>query len=169
MSNEYQKVSFIRDYLAISCADTAQNVDTLVEAGLTAVIRVMNEACPGSDLVMYTGGSCQKDQYFRKLKDNNIEFIKFYQKDDDDVDIIDTALRVHKEIERVRGKGGKVLLHCRLGVSRSVTCGIFHLMSVDSSVDFHTALDEIKKIRPIAKPNQGFVNQLVNFNFSISK
>ena len=72
--------------------------------------------------------------------------------------------------------GGKTLVHCIFGVSRSVTLCMTYLMlhvqsektaSADKtgclSMGVYEALDYIKGMRRIANPNPGFMAQLVQF------
>ena len=59
-------------------------------------------------------------------------------------------------MERV---GGRCLVHCIAGSSRSVTLAIMHLM-VSHRVPLHVAFHHINKMRPQANPNGGFKLQL---------
>jgi protein-tyrosine phosphatase len=54
---------------------------------------------------------------------------------------------------------GKVLIHCRAGVSRSVTILTYYLMKT-LNITLEEALKLIRKCRPIANPNYGFIKQL---------
>ncbi|ESO89447.1 hypothetical protein LOTGIDRAFT_125232 [Lottia gigantea] len=55
-------------------------------------------------------------------------------------------------------KGG-VLVHCFVGSSRSATIVIAYLMN-KLNLTFQEALDKVKTLRPLVKPNQGFLHQL---------
>ena len=71
--------------------------------------------------------------------------------------------------------GGKALVHCIFGVSRSVTLCMAYLMMYLSSkktdknlenpttMGVYEALDYIRTKRSIARPNPGFMKQLVEF------
>lgn len=62
-------------------------------------------------------------------------------------------------IERFICDGKKVFVHCHAGMSRSVTIVAYYLMRrFGKSVDEAIAI--IRKHRPIASPNPGFVLQL---------
>lgn len=63
----------------------------------------------------------------------------------------------------VRRKKGKVLIHCRAGVSRSVTIAAAYLLYYSNS-NTEEVLSYIKKKRPIAGPNINFVGQLYQFD-----
>ena len=66
--------------------------------------------------------------------------------------------------------GGKTLIHCMMGVSRSVSLCMAYLVtftpsakSPDRTMDVYEALDHVKKRRGIAHPNPGFMRQLVTY------
>ncbi len=62
-------------------------------------------------------------------------------------------------------QSGRVLIHCRGGISRSATLTIAYLMSINhpgcDSVD--NALAFLRTKRPVARPNAGFMQQLRDF------
>ena len=71
-------------------------------------------------------------------------------------------------INKVRNEGGNILVHCKVGRSRSVSCIIAYLVkyfgyNVDSAIKF------IKKKRPQIMPNQGFIQQLHEYESSFKK
>eukprot|EP00667_Euglena_gracilis_P013600 EG_transcript_14035 len=65
-------------------------------------------------------------------------------------------------IEDARKKSGKVLIHCRAGVSRSSCISIAYLMW-HSKMKLKDAYEYVKARRPIAHPNKGFLAQLVHY------
>lgn len=75
-------------------------------------------------------------------------------------DIASYFYTVFKFIEKQRRAGHSVLVHCAAGVSRSVTLVISYLLlkGVERSVE--GALSRIRKVRPNARPNPGFILQL---------
>ena len=77
-------------------------------------------------------------------------------------------------------RGGKALVHCIFGVSRSVTLCISYLMmymksnkiqstgeNKNTTMGVYEALDYIRTKRCIARPNPGFLKQLVEFEKQI--
>lgn len=56
-------------------------------------------------------------------------------------------------------KNIKILIHCHAGISRSVSIVIAYLMKYHNK-SFDKALEIVKKIRPIAQPNDDFTKQL---------
>ncbi|XP_057593402.1 dual specificity protein phosphatase 5 isoform X1 [Hippopotamus amphibius kiboko] len=69
-------------------------------------------------------------------------------------------------IDCVREKGGKVLVHCEAGISRSPTICMAYLMKTKQ---FHLkdAFDYIKQRRSVVSPNFGFMGQLLQYESEI--
>uniref|UniRef100_A0AAG5CV03 Dual specificity protein phosphatase 19 n=1 Tax=Anopheles atroparvus TaxID=41427 RepID=A0AAG5CV03_ANOAO len=62
-------------------------------------------------------------------------------------------------IEGCRTQGGRVLVHCNAGVSRSTSVVVGYLM-LQCDQSFLQALGLVKSKRPCIKPNAGFIKQL---------
>jgi len=56
-------------------------------------------------------------------------------------------------------KNGKILVHCAQGMSRSVSMVIAYIMKYEKWT-YEIAFQHVKKARSIAKPNDGFIQQL---------
>ena len=84
------------------------------------------------------------------LKNANSESIEslFYES----AQFIDTAL----------ASGGKVLVHCEMGMSRSVALSIAYII-LKTGDSFDTVYEAVKRRRNIAEPNMGFQTQLVDW------
>ncbi|XP_078269536.1 dual specificity protein phosphatase 5 [Rhinoraja longicauda] len=65
-------------------------------------------------------------------------------------------------IDHVRLTGGKVLVHCEAGISRSPTICLAYLMK-SKQLRLEEAFDYIKERRNTISPNFGFMNQLLNY------
>ncbi|MES1915906.1 MAG: hypothetical protein MHM6MM_007789 [Cercozoa sp. M6MM] len=65
-------------------------------------------------------------------------------------------------IEEARRQGGRVLVHCEKGVSRSVTMAIAYLM-FHLRIDFDQAFALLRKKRSLANPNLNFICQLLRW------
>ncbi|KAK2465863.1 hypothetical protein APHAL10511_001504 [Amanita phalloides] len=63
-------------------------------------------------------------------------------------------------IEKALNVGGRVLVHCVMGISRSTTVVAAYLMK-SRGMDAMSAIKFIKKARPQVHPNYGFITQLV--------
>ncbi|PPQ73826.1 hypothetical protein CVT26_012141 [Gymnopilus dilepis] len=62
-------------------------------------------------------------------------------------------------IKGALSNGGRILVHCVMGISRSATVVAAYLMQ-SRNMTAHEALNFVKKVRPQAHPNYGFVKQL---------
>ncbi|KAM7256271.1 hypothetical protein ACFE04_012012 [Oxalis oulophora] len=63
-------------------------------------------------------------------------------------------------IEGAKRSGGGVLVHCFMGISRSVTVVVAYLMK-KHGMSMSQALEIVKTKRPQAAPNHGFMTQLL--------
>ncbi|XP_072289448.1 dual specificity protein phosphatase 18-like [Eucyclogobius newberryi] len=70
--------------------------------------------------------------------------------------------RVADLIERQAERGGRTLLHCNAGVSRSAALCLVYLMK-HRGVSLLEAHTWVKRCRPIARPNPGFWRQLIQY------
>lgn len=64
--------------------------------------------------------------------------------------------------DSVRRCGGKILVHCKAGISRSATICIAYLM-VHKSLTLDQAFDHVRSRREIISPNMSFMQQLFEF------
>ncbi|XP_060698260.1 dual specificity protein phosphatase 5 [Hemiscyllium ocellatum] len=69
-------------------------------------------------------------------------------------------------IDHVRHTGGKVLVHCEAGISRSPTICLAYLMR-SKELRLEEAFDYIKERRNTISPNFGFMNQLLQYESEI--
>ncbi|KAG8517419.1 Dual specificity protein phosphatase 5, partial [Galemys pyrenaicus] len=69
-------------------------------------------------------------------------------------------------IDCVREKGGKVLVHCEAGISRSPTICMAYLMKT-KQFRLKEAFDYIKQRRSVVSPNFGFMGQLLQYESEI--
>ena len=85
-----------------------------------------------------------------KISDNkNFNIIPFFQQAND-------------FINQARLDGGKILIHCKLGISRSAAITIAYLIKY-YGLNFNSALKFIKKQRNRINPNKGFMEQLKKY------
>lgn len=69
-------------------------------------------------------------------------------------------------IDAVKQSGGKVLVHCEAGISRSPTICLAYIMRTQR-MQLEEAFDIIKKRRVLISPNFSFMGQLVQFESEI--
>ncbi|KAF2981201.1 hypothetical protein EK904_014552 [Melospiza melodia maxima] len=66
-------------------------------------------------------------------------------------------------IEQVRRAGGRILVHCEAGISRSPTICMAYLMKT-RKLRLEEAFDYIKQRRSLISPNFGFMGQLLQYD-----
>ncbi|GAB2220157.1 hypothetical protein Droror1_Dr00007800 [Drosera rotundifolia] len=69
-------------------------------------------------------------------------------------------------IDEAKKTGGAVLVHCHAGISRSVTIVLAYLMN-RHGIPLSDAVKHVKAKRPKARPNPGFLKQLMEFEKSL--
>lgn len=85
-----------------------------------------------------------------------------------DVESQDLALAFQKALEilrKVKSEGGKTLVHCHEGKSRSVSICIAYLMC-ENQMTLAESLAFVKSKRPASKPNVGFLKQLLELELA---
>jgi atypical dual specificity phosphatase len=70
-------------------------------------------------------------------------------------------------IDDATARGGRVLVHCAMGISRSATIVIAYLM-YKYRVPLATAYNFVKARRPEINPNPGFMNALQQYEYELS-
>ena len=89
----------------------------------------------------------------------DIEELHLDTKDAENFNIIEYFDEANDFINRCRFVGGKILVHCKFGISRSPTFIIAYLSRYNKqTVD--EALNFVRQKRSQIKPNKGFLNQL---------
>ena len=136
-ANAYDLVD---DGLYIGSEMAAANKEMLKEIGITHIVNLNghNTAAAFPDGFQY---------YTVKMSDSCFEELdeEFWKA----VDFTKNAIL----------KGGRVLVHCRLGISRSAALCVAYLME-KKKMTFDQAFASLKSKRPAVNINQGFVEQL---------
>ena len=74
--------------------------------------------------------------------------------------------RCADRIRAVRDRGGRILVHCAAGVSRSASICIAYLMKYHR-MTLREAYSHMKHCRQIIRPNPGFFRQLIDFEMRL--
>lgn len=82
--------------------------------------------------------------------------------DDEKTDLLKHWDKTFKYISKAKAKGSKVLVHCKMGVSRSASVVIAYAMKA-YNWDFNTAMRHVKDKRNCIKPNSSFLSQLETY------
>eukprot|EP00930_Biecheleria_cincta_P069110 TRINITY_DN56892_c0_g1_i1.p1 TRINITY_DN56892_c0_g1~~TRINITY_DN56892_c0_g1_i1.p1 ORF type:complete len:693 (-),score=150.86 TRINITY_DN56892_c0_g1_i1:130-2157(-) len=85
-----------------------------------------------------------------------------------DVESQDLNAAFQKALEilrKVKSEGGKTLIHCHEGKSRSVSVCVAYLMC-ENQMTLAESLAFVKSKRPVSKPNAGFLRQLLELELA---
>lgn len=143
MTDSYNDADYIIDniYLGNICA--AHNVTWLSEKNISYIFNVAQEW----DSVIYEG----------------IEL--FYFPLDDEVTLNEKNTRQY--INKITNKliettmnNGSILIHCNMGISRSSTILVRYLQIIHN-LSYKQAIDYLKSIRPVVRPNNLFKRILI--------
>eukprot|EP00891_Asterochloris_glomerata_P006960 jgi/Astpho2/6960/e_gw1.00107.230.1_t len=126
----------------------ARNRDTLRQAGITHVVNCVGFLYPA---------------YFKDELSYKVLFLQDTPAEDITAVMYDAiCLTWPRLLQAARNEGGKVLVHCSQGVSRSAALLIGYLMwRLDRPYD--EVYTQVKAIRGVANPNIGFTCQLLNW------
>lgn len=133
--------SKVFDNLFQSSETIAKNKEQLVKHGITHILNAGAVVCPN---------------YFP----NDFEYNPIYLFDGNREDISCLLLKMLEWIDNTLNNGGKLLIHCQQGVSRSSSMTICYLMW-KKKLSFGVAHQFLKDIRSTANPNAGFIAQLM--------
>ncbi|OMO85361.1 hypothetical protein COLO4_21655, partial [Corchorus olitorius] len=120
----------------------ASNKTALKNSNVTHILTVANLSVP----------SHPKDFVYKTIEVMDREDTNLMRYFDECFSFIDEAKR----------QGGGVLVHCFMGISRSVTVVVAYLMK-KHGMSLSKALEHVKRRRPQASPNSGFLLQLQHF------
>uniref|UniRef100_A0A1A9X1T2 protein-serine/threonine phosphatase n=1 Tax=Glossina brevipalpis TaxID=37001 RepID=A0A1A9X1T2_9MUSC len=82
--------------------------------------------------------------------------------DDEKTNLLKHWDNTYRYITRAKSEGSKVLVHCKMGVSRSASVVIAYAMKA-YNWEFQKALQHVKGRRNCIKPNKNFLNQLETY------
>lgn len=104
--------------------------------------------------------------YFENDKDCDVEYFRISIDDKESVNIKQYFENVFEFIENGIKCDKAVLVHCSAGISRSATIVIGYLMNT-MNIKYKTARDYVRDKREVICPNQGFENQLRQFELEL--
>ncbi|XP_075071812.1 dual specificity protein phosphatase 5 [Mixophyes fleayi] len=136
----------ILPFLYLGSAYHASKCEFLANLHISALLNVSRKC-----------SDCIKDQYNYKwipVEDNHTTDISRHFQEA--IDFIDT----------VRRAGGRVLVHCEAGISRSPTICMAYLMKT-KSFRLEEAFEYIKQRRSLISPNFSFMGQLLHYESEI--
>ena len=132
--------SQINEWLFLGSEWNASDVQVLERIGVTHVVNVSREI----------------DNFFP----NRFHYYNVRVYDDESSELLRYWNSVFKFIENAKQVNGRVLVHCKMGVSRSAACVVAYVMKSqhlcrDEAVEF------VRQKRTCVQPNKGFMEQLL--------
>ncbi|XP_028716484.1 protein phosphatase Slingshot homolog 3 isoform X2 [Peromyscus leucopus] len=82
--------------------------------------------------------------------------------DEESAQLLPHWKETHRFIEDARAQGTRVLVHCKMGVSRSAATVLAYAMK-QYGWGLEQALIHVQELRPIVRPNPGFLRQLQTY------
>ncbi|KAG5191040.1 protein-tyrosine phosphatase-like protein [Tribonema minus] len=157
MGQDARPPQLVSPCICIGSKEDAADAEWLRELGVTHVLNVAREAPlahPAQFFCLKVDLLDNADQTLRPFRDQTAAFMR-----------------------NVEGIGGRVLVHCVAGCSRSVSVVITHLMAAVPAVRcallhglcLRTALAHIRRHRSLAYPNQAFLYELAVMETERSK
>jgi predicted protein tyrosine phosphatase len=116
----------------------------------------------GIENVLSLGRDFYRSPYLINLNPKKIMSISI--PDSQNINIHKYFDQTYDFIDNVIKKGGKIVVHCFAGMSRSASVVIAYLIR-KYKLDYQTAYEIVSDKRPIINPNEGFVKQLRKFAF----
>ncbi|XP_074343830.1 dual specificity protein phosphatase PHS1-like [Apium graveolens] len=142
-----EKPSLISGTLFIGGALAARSQYTLQHLGITHILCLCSNEIGQSD--------SQYPEIF--------EYKNFSISDEEDANIDDLFAEAHHFIDEVEQIGGKVLVHCFEGRSRSATVVLAYLM-LKKNFTLLKAWNTLKRVHRRAQPNDGFAKILLDLD-----
>lgn len=148
LHNPKKQISKISDNLFV-CGLSAVTPNEVLKRGITLMIDVSNPLVDDDRAKSIPG-----------VRVHRVNIIDF-----EDVVISDYFHEVSTIIAEEISNGGKVLIFCYMGVSRSVSLCLAYLVGIEK-MDLKSAFLAVKSARNVAKPNSEFWKQLIQYEMS---
>ncbi|XP_038215298.1 protein phosphatase Slingshot, partial [Zerene cesonia] len=132
----------IFDHVYLGSEWNASNLEELQRNGVRHILNVTREI----------------DNFFPGMFD----YLNIRVYDDEKTDLLKHWDNTYKYINKARNEGSKVLVHCKMGISRSASVVIAYAMKA-FNWNFDKALKHVKAKRSCIKPNTNFLNQLETY------
>ena len=146
--NEYYSKhlsEIIPNFLYLSSYNAAKNKELIEKNNITNIINCAADFC--------------NNEF---ANDPKLNYLSFYLKDHVMENIECVFYECIEYIESVKEKGGRVLVHCIQGISRSVSIVMAYLIFKEK-YSYDKAFTLVQSKREISSPNFGFSIQLQNF------
>ncbi|GBP48138.1 Protein phosphatase Slingshot [Eumeta japonica] len=132
----------IFDHVYLGSEWNASNLEELQRNGVGHILNVTREI----------------DNFFPGM----FNYLNIRVYDDEKTDLLKHWDNTYKYISKAQSEGSKVLVHCKMGISRSASVVIAYAMKA-YNWNFDKALRHVKEKRSCIKPNTNFLNQLETY------
>uniref|UniRef100_A0A0K2SYY5 PCI domain-containing protein 2 homolog n=3 Tax=Lepeophtheirus salmonis TaxID=72036 RepID=A0A0K2SYY5_LEPSM len=131
--------SKILDYVYLGSEWNASNLDELKANGITHILNVTREI----------------DNFFPAV----FEYRNIRVYDEESTDLLKFFDETYRFIHKAFSRNGKVLIHCKMGISRSATVTMSYIMK-EHEKSLEDTIIKVKERRDIINPNKSFIKQL---------
>ena len=139
---QMDSASQIFEFLYLGSEWNASNLEEMTQNQITHVLNVTREI----------------DNFYPAV----FTYLNIREYDTEETDLLKSWDKTFHFIQDCLAAGGKVLVHCKMGISRSAaTVAAFAMKYYGWSLS--RTMDFIKKKRNIVKPNEGFLAQLITY------
>jgi protein-tyrosine phosphatase len=156
----------IEDFLFLSSYNVAQNKELICQNKITHIINAAADVCLNhfeEEEMPYIVNLNEKNNSSSSSRNSNkISYLSFNLKDHSMENIECLFYEVINFIYNAKEKGGRVLVHCIQGISRSVSLVLAYIIFI-RKINYDEAFKYVQARRSISSPNLGFSIQLQNF------
>jgi protein-tyrosine phosphatase len=147
-----ESISFVRSYLGVSGRKPAANAALLQHHGITHIVNASGLEVPN---------------FF----ENEFRYLPLFIQDRDErfatEEMMQLFYPVCDFIDAARVAGGRVLIHCYQGISRSSALALAYLLIRESIWPLEEAVRQLLRVRPTACPNAAFLDALSEIELRI--
>ncbi len=95
-------------------------------------------------------------------ENSGLKYCAFEARDNDGYPILTHFVKAKEFIDSAKADGGKVLVHCEMGINRSAAICVAYIL-VDENITLLDVIKRVKRVRRVILVNEGFQKQLVQF------
>jgi atypical dual specificity phosphatase len=143
--------------------EVSQVTEIIKNLYLTSVYGATKEAIQRKGITLLVNAA----QELPKQEISGVESIKLYLDDTPYATIHIYFDRIADRIHEHLNRGGRAIVHCMLGVSRSTSLVLAYLMKY-RKMSLKSSFELVSARRPIVRPNPGFWKQLIEYEKKLS-